>query len=297
MKTTFLGVPALALVLALSTGCEPPAGGTRVATFDSNGVDIRYAEAGSGTPIVLLHGWMGEASSWGGTPQTGPKLKPPPGFRLVALDQRGHGESGKPHDPAAYGKEMAKDVVRLMDHLGIDKAHLVGYSMGAYVAGKAVELAPRRFRSVVYGGSSPVLKSRAVAGFSQAEAFADAVDEGKGMGRYLLSLAPEGSPKATLDQANAAAERMFAGKDLKALAAVGRSFRVLEADGAKLAASKVPALLIYGEQESQFVRDRIAEARLALPTAEVVVIPGTNHITALTHPDFGAKTLAFLKRH
>ena len=57
------------------------------------------------------------------------------GFQLIALDCRGHGKSDKPHDPAEYGPEMAADVVRLLDHLRIEKAHLLGYSSGAFIAG------------------------------------------------------------------------------------------------------------------------------------------------------------------
>jgi hypothetical protein len=97
--------------------------------FDSDGVNIHYETQGEGKPIVLVHGFASSLQGnwvitrWVETLQ--------PLRRVVALDCRGHGQSDKPHDPAAYGGEnMAQDVLRLMDHLGIAEADLFGYSMG-----------------------------------------------------------------------------------------------------------------------------------------------------------------------
>ena len=126
--------------------------------FDSNGVKIRYVTEGKGEAVVLIHGWMGDSSMWGRDrvrqhqTQTGAD-----GFQLIALDCRGHGKSDKPHDPEKYGPEMAADVVRLLDHLKIEKAHLIGYSSGAFIAGKVAATHPERVLSVVYGGQAPVI--------------------------------------------------------------------------------------------------------------------------------------------
>src|SRR5262245_49017042 len=100
--------------------------------FDSNGVKIRYVTAGKGEPVVLLHGWMSDSGMWGRL-DTNPAAKE---YQLIAVDLRGHGKSDKPHEADQYGPEMAADVVRLLDHLKLPKAHLIGYSMGAIVAGK-----------------------------------------------------------------------------------------------------------------------------------------------------------------
>src|SRR5436190_11906301 len=113
---------------ALVVGCLVISAHAADDTFDSNGVKIRYVTEGTGVPVVLIHGWMGDSTTWG-RDKSGTKLKPPDGFQVIALDCRGHGKSDKPHDPAKYGPEMAADVVRLLDHLKIEKAHLVGYSM------------------------------------------------------------------------------------------------------------------------------------------------------------------------
>ena len=90
---------------------------------------IRYVEAGSGAPVVLLHGYTRFLeSNWverGGI--FWPLAKD---HRVIALDLRGHGQSDKPHDPRAYGPETIADVVRLLDHLNIERAHLLGYRWG-----------------------------------------------------------------------------------------------------------------------------------------------------------------------
>src|SRR3954469_11012898 len=125
--------------------------------FDSNGVKIRYVTEGTGEPVVLIHGWMGDSSTWGRDRSGNTKLKGVDGFRLIALDCRGHGKSDKPHDADQYGPEMAADVVRLLDHLKVEKAHLVGYSSGAFIAGKVAATHPERVLSVVYGGQAPLV--------------------------------------------------------------------------------------------------------------------------------------------
>jgi pimeloyl-ACP methyl ester carboxylesterase len=75
-------------------------------------------------------------------------------YRVIALDCRGHGKSGKPTDENQYGMEMVNDIVRLMDHLGIEKAHIVGYSMGGSIALKMLTVRPERFLTAVIGGST-----------------------------------------------------------------------------------------------------------------------------------------------
>ncbi len=270
-------------------------GNTTTGTFDSKGCTIRYAIAGSGEPVILLHGWMGEARNWGPGTREKPVLSAPPGFQIIAPDLRGHGLSGKPHEAGKYGANMASDVLRLMDHLKIKKAHLVGYSMGAYVAGKVVEMAPGRIASVVYGGSSPVLDTRKVKTFGDAESFARAVDAGKGLGQYLLDVAPMGQFKPSLEQANIMAEKLYAGEDVKALAACGRSFAKLQVRASAMSRSKVPTLFITGSKESQYVMDRVSEAKLVMPHARFEAIEGTNHLTTMSSPRFGALIVAFIR--
>src|SRR4029453_9374545 len=102
--------------------------------FDSTGVRIRYVDQGQGPPVVLVHGYTGNIERhWIATGVFANLVKD---HRVIALDCRGHGKSGKPTDPKAYGAEMAQDIVRLLDHLKIRRAHVVGFSMGAMIAGR-----------------------------------------------------------------------------------------------------------------------------------------------------------------
>src|SRR6516165_5244908 len=173
--------------------------------FDSKGVKIRYVTEGKGEPVVLIHGWMGDSSMWGGDGSGNTKLKGRDGLQLIALDCRGHGKSDKPHDPEKYGPEMAADVVRLLDHLKIEKAHLIGYSSGAYIAGKVAATHPDRVLSVVYGGQAPLVAGVKTSspGTNEVEVFAKTVDECKDLGAYILAVTPAGKPKPTAEQATA----------------------------------------------------------------------------------------------
>src|SRR5690606_28526432 len=73
--------------------------------------------------------------------------------RVVAIDCRGHGKSEKPHDPSKYGPQMVADVIELMDHLKIDKAHVHGYSMGGFIVTQLLAKCPERFITASYGGA------------------------------------------------------------------------------------------------------------------------------------------------
>ena len=121
--------------------------------FDSNGVQIHYIDQGEGEPVVLVHGFLVTyVGNWGAPGITEALLTA--GYRVIALDCRGHGQSGKPHDPQQYGAEMGWDVIRLMDHLGLERAHIVGYSMGAMITAHLLVVAPERFLTATLGGGA-----------------------------------------------------------------------------------------------------------------------------------------------
>lgn len=265
------------------------------AFFDSNGLKIRYVTEGAGEPVVLIHGWMGDSSMWGRDGYGKTKLTAVAGYQLVALDCRGHGQSEKPHETDRYGAEMAADVVRLLDHLKIPKAHLVGYSMGAFVAGKVAASHPDRVLSLVYGGQAPLLIGES--GSREIDVVANAVDEGKDLGAYIIEVSPADKPKPTMAQANVLANLMFAGKDVKALAAAGRSFKGLEVAAEDLKKCEAPCLYVYGSKEGDRLKKRVAEQRQALSRSELKVIEGGTHMTTLTNPEFGAAIAAFLRAH
>jgi pimeloyl-ACP methyl ester carboxylesterase len=91
--------------------------------FDSKGLNIHYKDVGAGKPIVLLHGYTMNSNMWDNSLLLKVLSK---SHRVIMIDLRGHGLSDKPSDPKEYGPEVGKDVIRLLDHLNIPKAHLVG---------------------------------------------------------------------------------------------------------------------------------------------------------------------------
>ncbi len=118
--------------------------------FNSDGLKIRYTIDGQGPPVVLIHGYTASGDlNWRLPAVIGLLGK---NYRVITLDNRGHGKSDKPRDVDQYGPKMAEDVVRLMDHLHLESAHLVGYSMGGMITLKLLAMHPDRVRSAVIGG-------------------------------------------------------------------------------------------------------------------------------------------------
>ncbi len=285
----FMKVQLLAMVFV---GCCLVRGRVGAAddVFDSNGVKIRYVTEGNGEAVVLIHGWMSDSGMWGPL-DSNPATKE---YQLIALDLRGHGKSDKPHDAAKYDADVAADVIRLLDHLKIEKAHLVGYSSGSFVAGKVAASCPNRIRSIVFGGQAPILGKVKDSDFSEVELFARLVDEDKDLGEYILAVSPK-ELKLTDEQAKAIAKFAYAGKDVKAFAAAGRGYKTLAVTEEELKNCKAPMLFIHGGNESDHVKNKVAAARKALGRGELKVIDGGNHMTTLTNPEFGSSIKAFLR--
>jgi pimeloyl-ACP methyl ester carboxylesterase len=123
-------------------GCAQAADGLNIQSFKSNGVKIAYFTQGKGEPVVLIHGWLSSAGvNWALPGVSGLLAKD---FQVIVMDVRGHGLSDKPKTEEAYGAELVEDVVRLLDHLKIKKAHIVGYSMGGIIAGNFIAKHPDR---------------------------------------------------------------------------------------------------------------------------------------------------------
>src|SRR4051812_46125336 len=201
---------AIACCLALRSGLR-----AEDRFFDSGGVKIRYVIEGQGEPVLLIHGFTANIEAQWALPGILKALAKD--YRVIALDNRGHGKSDKPHDPKQYGREMVEDQVRLLDHLKIEKAHVVGYSMGAMIAAKLVTTHPERVRSVTLGGSGGL---REGVDFSFFDKMADALDNGKGLGTLIEALTPAGRPKPTEEQTKAINQMLLTANDAKALAAV-----------------------------------------------------------------------------
>lgn len=242
--------------------------------FASDGVTINYIDEGRGAPIVLVHGFASSLhGNWRATGVVDALVKS--GRRAIALDCRGHGRSAKPHDPEAYsGTKMADDVLALMDHLGIGRADLMGYSMGGGIAASLLVRHPERFQSVILAG------------------IGDAMLSG-GPRRPGLAEGMEAKDPAAIQDATARGFRQFAersGNDLAALAAMQRAARA-PLDAAKLADVRLPVLVLIGDGDTLAgPADRLAAA---IPGARYRVVPG-DHLSVFATPDYTAAVLAFL---
>lgn len=242
------------------------AAATESADFDADGVKLRYFDAGAGETVVLLHGFGGSAEGLYLGPGTFDALVGA-GYRVIALDQRGHGRSGKPHEPERYGLQMVEDVRRLLDHLGIERVHLVGYSMGGRVANAFRAHYPGRLHTVTLGGYGW----------------------------------PWRSPRVTLEESRAdMAERdVLPGNDLDALAAVRVGGYQLETSEQDLRANDVPALAIIGDNDEVVPPADRETLRTTMSNLEMVVIPGTHAGPdgAPYKPIFAKELIGFLARH
>ncbi len=246
-----------ALWVCLACGQATLDQGAQDRFFDSDGVRIRYRVWGEGPPVVLIHGFGESLESWH---QRGVVRVLSPHFRVIALDVRGHGRSGKPHDPQSYGAALSGDVARLLRHLGTAKAHVVGYSMGALVALDFAVLHQEQARSVVLGG----------AGWNPPESLDDFRRQAEA---FKQGQAP-----------------VRDGDDAKALAALSRGLRVWgEEDVRRI---RVPMAALVGADDRFLANVRRLSG--VLPGTQVTVISGADHATAPGHPKFGEALLAFL---
>jgi pimeloyl-ACP methyl ester carboxylesterase len=182
--TPFRGVVTIIAVLV----CHSHPGVTRAAdkpaghTFDAKGAKIWYSVRGKGEPVVLIHGLLSSAWINWDLPGTGAMLAKD--YRVIAPDVRAHGLSDKPTKDEAYGPELVEDVVRLLDHLKIKKAHIVGYSMGGIIAAKFIAKHPDRVLSGTLGGMGWLRE-----GGAAQRGFAQMGKEGNAVGICARSLA------------------------------------------------------------------------------------------------------------
>jgi len=258
--------------------------------FDSAGVKIHYIVEGRGDPVLLIHGFGANIqTNWSGIIKELSNT-----FQVIALDNRGHGQSEKPHDPGAYGRQMVEDSIRLLDHLKIPKAHVVGYSMGGRITVSILGFHPERLSTAVIGGFGwypPGDKSRSA--FQQE--LAESLEQGKGIGPLILRLNPIGAPPPTLEQISMTNKMFFSlGNDPLALAAVMRKSPPLPT-AQQLRANKVPVLALIGELDPG--KSDVGRLNGMMPNLKVVVIPKANHITAFSDPEFIKNLNAFLIEH
>jgi pimeloyl-ACP methyl ester carboxylesterase len=243
--------------------------------FQHDGIEIAFLDEGEGEPIVLVHGFASNAAVNWVHPGWVTRLTKD-GRRVIALDVRGHGASGKLYDPAAYHTAvMAEDVRALIDHLGLTSADVMGYSMGARITAFLARAHPARVRKAVLGG----LGSHLVDGVGLPESIAEAL---------------ETSSLADVEDRTGRTFRAFAEQtksDLAALAACIRGSRqTLSREQA--ASIRVPVLVAVGSKDA--VAGSAQELAALLPFGRALDIPGRDHMLAVGDRVFKEGVLAFL---
>jgi pimeloyl-ACP methyl ester carboxylesterase len=242
--------------------------------LDAAGVRLQYTDEGQGEPVLLLHGFAVNSDlNWRLPGITAALARQ---FRVIALDLRGHGLSGKPHASGEYGLEMVRDVPRLLDHLQLEKAHLVGYSLGGFVALKAASLYPRRLRDLTLIGAG--WEGPENSAFLHAlDEFADALEAGRAIGPLIARLGP-GQPSPGL--LHTALNKVMTGffSDKAALAALTRSLPALTLTEQDLRSVSVPVCGIVGSRDP--LRASAEAMRGQVPDFTLVLLEGAGHITA-----------------
>ncbi len=247
-------------------------------SFISAGIEIAYEVHGEGAPILLVHGFASSGQiNWVNTGWV--ETLREAGYQPITIDNRGHGKSRKVYDPKLYfAHEMAADAVRLLDHLGLQRVPVMGYSMGARITAFMALNHPARVRAAIWGGMGLNL----ITGLEDSEEIIDALTA---------------ESLADVKGATGRQFRIFADHskaDRAALAACMVSSRepMPEADVRRIEA---PVLVAVGESDDM-AGDPHALAAL-LPHGEALVIPKRNHMLATGDPKFKAAAIRFLLAH
>lgn len=249
--------------------------------FQSDGVEIAYidepgvAGAGSGKPVLLIHGFASNvATNWIDTGWVSALTAA--GYRVIAYDNRGHGQSAKLYAREDYGAPiMAEDARALLEHLGIERAQVMGYSMGARIAAFLALAHPQRVRSLVFGGLG-LNMVRGVAGTGP-------------VARALEAASIDDVTNPTARTFRAFAEQTKS--DLKALAACIRSARApLTAEA--LGGLSCPVLVVVGELD--VIGGSAAELAKLIPGARAIELAGCDHMKAVGDKVYKEAVLDFL---
>jgi pimeloyl-ACP methyl ester carboxylesterase len=254
---SFLLLALAAVVCSVPAGCARAADRPTIHTFDSNGVKIAYFVQGKGEPVVLIHGWLSSAGVNWALPGTSGSLSH--NYQVIALDVRGHGLSDKPLKDEAYGPELVEDVVRLLDHLKIKKAHIVGYSMGGIIAANFIVKHPDRVLSGTLGGMGWLKEGDAA--------------------QWAFDQIGKNDPNA------------------KPLAICGRSLAKLALTEKELKSIEVPMTVLVGTKDDLILRLYVEPLKKVRDDWPVVEIKDGDHLTCIVKPQFKEEIAAWLKKN
>jgi pimeloyl-ACP methyl ester carboxylesterase len=254
----FLAVLTVLVSLAhLGPGLGQSADKPTSQTFDANGVKIWYSVQGKGEPVVLIHGWLASAGLNWALPGTSALLAR--NYQVIALDVRGHGHSDKPAKEEAYGPELVEDIVRLLDHLKIKKAHLVGYSMGGIIAGNFMVKHPDRVLSGTLGGMGWLKKGS--------------------IGEASFAGLGKGDPNAN------------------ALILCGRSLARLALTEDEIKSIRVPVAVLVGDKDTLIKNLYLEPLQKVRKDWPVIEIKDANHLSCVIKQQFREEIAAWLKKN
>jgi len=262
-------------------------------------VELAYLEAGAGTPIIFVHEFAGDMRSW--LPQINALSRR---FRCIAYNARGYAPSDIPTDPKAYGWAYAvSDLIALMDNLKIDKAHIVGLSMGGYAVVSAGYLHPERILSigVCSAGSGSVSQGREEM-IRSSLALADQIErDGIRSGISEYARAPSRLPFFEKDPSGFDTfVEQFASHDSLGSALTLSGFQAARPSlldkGKELATIKAPVMMMLGDRDSGCVEPTLFMWR-TIPGATLAVLPNSGHCINLEEPEvFNRLLLDFIDR-
>ncbi len=258
--------------------------------FDSNGTPIYFTDEGQGEAVILIHG-LGVTGNinWRFPCVTRTLTRR---YRVITMDARGHGHSGRPEDIGQYGIKMVEDVVRLMDHLGVEKAHVAGYSMGGFISLKLLLEHPERLLSVAVCAAGWEQADEDNLGFL--EETAQSIESGNGIEPLIRRLEPDGREPFRLQIALVNAIVLWVCKR-QPLLGIFRGFTEFALPEDQLRANQVPAMTMVGGRDP--LSESAARLEGVLANHESVVIPRGDHGTTILSPVFTQRLLDFFGRH
>lgn len=233
--------------------------------------------------MILIHGFMTDSrQNWGAAI---PRLAE--NFHVIAMDARGHGKSGKPHDSGAYGSYLATDVLALMDHLRIEKAHVAGFSMGGLITLYLAAHHPDRLLSAIVGGFGLPAAPLPTEGGALDTALKEAISTGESLPEVLRRQNSQYAGMAAFRYEPILAfydELQSVKTDAIALQFAHKSLPQLYVDAEEAAAISVPILAIAGDRDPSL--QDIMALRKTHPATAIALIPFCGHLNASASPQF-----------
>jgi pimeloyl-ACP methyl ester carboxylesterase len=233
------------------------AGDFDIQSFNSKGVKIAYFVQGKGEPVVLIHGWLSSAGINWALPGISKELAKD--YQVIAMDVRGHGLSDKPTKEEAYGPELVEDVARLLDHLKIKKAHIVGYSMGGIIAGNFMVKHPDRVLTGTLGGMGWMKTG--------------------GIAPKLFEQIGKNDPNA------------------KAMTICGRSLAKLSLTEDEIKSIRAPVAIIVGDKDDFVKKLYVQPLQQVRKDWPVLEVKGGDHLSCILKPQFKEEIVAWLKKN